>query len=115
MKTKVYQRLNSDLCDPKHIISSTLKFLVLNGLWAFGYTCTGVGGLEFLPHNQTMNKECYLEMLCNESSDCFKKTGCNIFRTVGLVPKNSNFNSLISSVNPLGFFFNKFAVLTYKR
>ena len=74
--TKVYRRPGSDPYDPK-FTCATVKFPQKLMIWgAFSYH--GVSDLIFLPKNETMNKEKYLELLSDNLYDSFIKCRVNV-------------------------------------
>ena len=73
---KVRRRPGSDPYDPK-FTCATVKFPQKLMVWgAFSYH--GVSKLIFLPKNETMNKEKYLELLSDNLYDCFIKCRINV-------------------------------------
>ena len=75
-QNKVYRRPGSDPYDPK-FTCATVKFPQKLMVWgAFSYH--GLSDLIFLPVNETMNKEKYLELLSDNLYDTFRKCRINL-------------------------------------
>lgn len=73
----VYRRRGSDPLDLKYV-QRTVKFPDSVMVWGcFGYH--GVGDIVFLPKNQCMNSERYVDLLVRHLGDSFEKTQCSIF------------------------------------
>lgn len=78
---KVYLIPDSNALDPK-FVQHTVKFPDSLMVWGcFGYC--DLGDLVFLPHNVSMSKDIYLELLCDNLPDSFQKTMCSVFMEDG--------------------------------
>ena len=77
----VYRRLGSDPFDPRYT-RKTEKFPDSVMVWgAFGYY--GQGNLVVLPRNENLNKDKYLELLCDHLPECFEVSQADIFMQDG--------------------------------
>ena len=66
----VYRRSDSDPLDPRYTMK-TQKYPDSVMVWgAFGYH--GQGNLVVLPRNENLNKNTYLELLCDHLPECFE-------------------------------------------